>query len=76
MIARRSCRSRYVSDSTDESSRFVNGMLARIAEAVRGPGSAMLVSESETVDAEAVGAEPAEDDEATAGEMVEYRFDE
>jgi N utilization substance protein B len=62
--------------STDESSRFVNGMLARIAEAVRGPGSAMLVSESETVDAEAVGAEPAEDDEVPAGEMVEYRFDE
>jgi N utilization substance protein B len=57
--------------STDESSRFVNGMLARIAEAVRGPGSA-----GEAVDAEAVGAEPAEDDEVAAGEMVEYRFDE
>jgi N utilization substance protein B len=52
--------------STDESSRFVNGMLARIAEAVR-PGS----SPAEAVDAEAVGADPAEDDEAEAGEMVE-----
>jgi N utilization substance protein B len=51
--------------STDESSRFVNGMLARIAEAVRGASAA------EPVDAEAVGADPAEDHHAPAGEMVE-----
>lgn len=54
--------------STDESSRFVNGMLARIAEAVR-PGS-----HAEPVDAEAVGADPAEDDQAPAGEVVEERL--
>ncbi len=53
--------------STDESSRFVNGMLARIAEAVR-PASELA---GEAVDAEAVGADPAEDDHAPAGEMVE-----
>jgi transcription antitermination protein NusB len=52
--------------STDESSRFVNGMLARIAEKVR--------SHAEAVDAEAVGADPAEDDEAPAGEVVEERL--
>ena len=52
--------------STDESSRFVNGMLARIAESVR--------SHAEAVDAEAVGADPAEDDEAPAGEVVEERL--
>jgi N utilization substance protein B len=51
--------------STDESSRFVNGMLARIAEAVRGASAA------EPVDAEAVGTDPAEDHHAPAGEMVE-----
>ena len=54
--------------STDESSRFVNGMLARVAEAVR-PGS-----HAETVDAEAVGADPAEDDQPAAGEVVEERL--
>lgn len=52
--------------STDESSRFVNGMLARIAESVR--------SHAEAVDAEAVGAGAAEDDEAPAGEVVEERL--
>jgi transcription antitermination protein NusB len=52
--------------STDESSRFVNGMLARIAEAVR--------SHAEAVDPEAVGADPAEDDQAPAGEVVEERL--
>ena len=50
--------------STDESSRFVNGMLARIAEAVRP-------SDGEPVDPEAVGADPAEDHHAPAGEVVE-----
>jgi len=50
--------------STDESSRFVNGMLARIAEAVRP-------SHGEPVDAEAVGPDPAEDHHAPAGEVVE-----
>ena len=55
--------------STDESSRFVNGMLARIAEAVR-PGS-----EAELVDAEAVCAEAAEDHHAPAGEVVEHGLD-
>jgi len=55
--------------STDESSRFVNGMLGRIAEAVRP-------SEAEPVDPEAVGAEPAEDDDPAAGEMVEHSLDE
>jgi N utilization substance protein B len=51
--------------STDESAKFVNGMLARIAEAVRpsSPGEAM--------DAEAVGPDPAEDHHAPAGEVVE-----
>jgi N utilization substance protein B len=57
--------------STDESSRFVNGMLARIAEAVRGDASP-----AEAVDAEAVGAQAAEDDEVAAGEMVEHGLDE
>jgi len=52
--------------STDESSRFVNGMLARIAESVR--------SHAEPVDAEAVGADPAEDDEPPAGQVVEERL--
>jgi N utilization substance protein B len=52
--------------STDESSRFVNGMLARIAESIRSHG--------EAVDAEAVGADPAEDDEAPPGEVVEERL--
>jgi len=51
--------------STDESAKFVNGMLARIAEAVRIP------SAGETVDAEAVGADPAEAHHAPAGEVVE-----
>ena len=67
--------------STDESSRFVNGMLARIAEAVRpGPGgptsgmAARPASHAEPVDPEAVGADPAEDDEAPAGEVVEERL--
>lgn len=55
--------------STDESSRFVNGMLARIADAVR-PGS-----EAELVNAEAVGAETAEDHHAPAGEVVEHSLD-
>jgi transcription antitermination protein NusB len=54
--------------STDESSRFVNGMLARIAE------SARPASHAEPVDAEAVGADPAEDDQAPAGEVVEERL--
>jgi len=49
--------------STDESSRFVNGMLARIAENVRSGG--------ESVDPETVGAHPAEDDHPSAGEVVE-----
>ena len=55
--------------STDESSRFVNGMLARIAESVRG-------STAEAVDAEAVPPGPAEDDEPAPGEVVEEGFDE
>ncbi len=55
--------------STDESSRFVNGMLARIAEAIRG-------SSAEPVDPEAVGAEAAEDHEFAPGELVEDGFDE
>ena len=54
--------------STDESSRFVNGMLARIAESVRP------LSGAEPVDAEAVGAGAAEDDKAPAGEVVEERL--
>ena len=53
--------------STDESSRFVNGMLARIAEAARA-------SDAEPVDAEAVGADPAEDHHPPAGEVVEERL--
>ena len=52
--------------STDESSRFVNGMLARIAESVR--------SHAEAVDPEAVGAGPAEDHQPPAGEVVEERL--
>ena len=54
--------------STDESSRFVNGMLARIAETVRP------ASHAEAVDAEAVGAGAAEDDQPPAGEVVEERL--
>jgi transcription antitermination protein NusB len=50
--------------STDESSRFVNGMLARIADAVRP-------SHAEAVDAEAVAADTAVDDEPAPQEMVE-----
>jgi N utilization substance protein B len=66
--------------STDESSRFVNGMLARIAEAVRrGPSSPVrgmepALSHAEAVDAEAVGTDAAEDDEAPPGEVVEERL--
>ena len=55
--------------STDESSRFVNGMLARIAEESRA-------SDGEPVDPEAVGADPAEDHHPPAGEVVEDGFDE
>ena len=63
--------------STDESSRFVNGMLARIAETVRpGASAPMFASPAEPVNPEAVGAEAAEDDEAAAGEMVEHGLDE
>ncbi len=54
--------------STDESSRFVNGMLARIAEAVR-PGTTVL--QAEAVDAEAVDPDAAEDDHALPGKVVE-----
>lgn len=54
--------------STDESSRFVNGMLARIAETVRPS------SDAEAVDAEAVGTGPAEDHQPPAGEVVEERL--
>lgn len=61
--------------STDESSRFVNGMLARIAEAVR-PTEAASALEAEPVDAEGVGPEPAEHDEAPAGQVVEHGLDE
>ena len=50
--------------STDESSRFVNGMLARIADAVRGSGA-------EAVDAEAVPADTAVDDQPPAHQVVE-----
>ena len=51
--------------STDESSRFVNGMLARIAETVR-PASG-----GEAVDAEVVTPDPAVDDEPLGDEVVE-----
>lgn len=61
--------------STDESSRFVNGMLARIAESVRPAGSD-ADSEAEAVDAEAVGADPAEHDELASGQMLEDSLDE
>jgi len=62
--------------STEESSRFVNGMLARMAESIRSPCSTSepARSHAEAVDAEAVGADPAEDDEAAAGEVVEERL--
>jgi len=55
--------------STDESSKFVNGMLARIAETVRSSPSG-----GEAVDPEAVGADAAEDHQAPAGEVVEDRL--
>ena len=55
--------------STDESSRFVNGKLARIAEAVRP-------SPAEAVDPEAVGSDPAVHDQPAGGEVVEERLDE
>ena len=54
--------------STEESSRFVNGMLARIAEKVRAG------SGGKTMDAEAVGADPAEDDQPPGGAVVEDRL--
>lgn len=47
--------------STDESSRFVNGMLARIADEVRP--------------AEPVRPDPAGDDEPLAGHLIEQEFD-
>ncbi len=53
--------------STDESSRFVNGMLARIAESVRSNG--------EAVDPEAVASDAAEDHHPAAGQMVEDGLD-
>jgi len=63
--------------STDESSRFVNGMLARIAEAVRPASSSPAVpaSEAEPVDAEAVGPDAAKGDLAPAGQLLEDGFD-
>jgi N utilization substance protein B len=61
--------------STDESSRFVNGMLARIAEEAR-PEGAGLFSEAEFVDAETVGPEPAEDHQPAAGEVFQHSLDE
>jgi len=66
--------------STDESGRFVNGMLARIAEAVRpstagsAPGAA-TASKAESMYAEAVSAQAAEDDQAASREMVEHGLD-
>jgi len=60
--------------STDESGRFVNGMLARIAEAVR-PADPAVRSQAEPVDSEGVGAEAAVDDESAAGQMVEHGLD-
>ncbi|MGI8983513.1 MAG: transcription antitermination factor NusB [Acidimicrobiales bacterium] len=64
--------------STDESSRFVNGMLARIAEAVRQAPSGALsgedASHAEPVDPEAVGTDPAEDHQPPTGEVVEERL--
>ena len=61
--------------STDESSRFVNGMLARIAEATRAVGGEPpLNSSGEPVDPEAVGADPAEDDHPPGGEVFEDRL--
>jgi hypothetical protein len=59
--------------STDESSRFVNGMLARIAEEIRPPSgkAAGRGSEAEPVDAKVVGAGPAVDDQAATGQVVE-----
>jgi len=61
--------------STDESGRFVNGMLARIAESVRPVDGAAARSQAETVDAEAVGAQAAVDGEAATGQMVEHGLD-
>jgi transcription antitermination protein NusB len=59
--------------STDESSRFVNGMLARIAESVRWlpVGWASRASTGEAVDPEAVAPDPAEDDEPAPRQVVE-----
>jgi len=66
--------------STDESARFVNGMLARIAESVRPTServspTAFVDSQAESVDAEGVGARAAVDDQAPAGQMVEHGLD-
>lgn len=60
--------------STDESGRFVNGMLARIAESVRASDGASG-SQAEAMDAEAVGAQAAVDDQSPAGQMVEHGLD-
>lgn len=60
--------------STEESSRFVNGMLARIAEAVRPDPGGDDASDAEPVDPEAVGTDAAEDHQPPAGEVVEERL--
>jgi len=66
--------------STDESSRFVNGLLARIAEEVRpstgesgpvGPGGPLRG----VVDPEVVAADAAGDDQPLAGHLIEQEFD-
>jgi len=64
--------------STDESSRFVNGLLARIAEEVRPapdrPGSAGSAG-ANPLDPEQVAADAAGDDVALAGHLIEQEFD-
>ena len=64
--------------STEESSRFVNGMLARIADAARPSygGEPSPTSDAEPVDAEVVGAQAAEHDEAAPGEVLQHGLDE
>ena len=61
--------------STDESSRFVNGLLARIAGEVRPGEAAARSAGRHPVDPEPVAADAAGDDQPLAGHLIEQEFD-
>ena len=60
--------------STDESSRFVNGMLARIAEQARPSGSSDA-TRLDQEDSERRPPDPAGDGAPLAGHLIEPKFD-